>query len=448
MPDALVTHLEQRRDFVLEQARSIAAALPAAAPEQRDSAVRTLDEHLAVAERIERRLALVRPPKVEVVSEPLTYERETPHSWFRDLLLPDVTYGAVERQERHTQEMRVIAKERETRALRSLRSGEFEYRIEPNQTVGGSNFTPPLWWNEKFATAPRPHRVLADLIRACGARFPLPSGISSVNMPIIQAPGTVVQQQNPTSGVAARGVTDAKASSIVATFVGEADVALQLLEQSPAGAHLDWAFGLDLLADYDYKLEQALLSGLGSAFNQLLGVTNVPNVVSVTYTDASPAGPEMWPYFGNAFAQVSDGRGLIPQCWLWRGARWAWLAGQEDNSNRPLGLPSPYFLGNTDDTPDPLTGIYGIPLFADNAISATQGTGANQDSAICLRPSDLILLEGANPSLERVDIYLEPGSGNLSARLQIHNSVAAINNRYPSGIAVVGGSGFVVQSGE
>ena len=62
---------------------------------------------------------------------------------------------------------------------------------------------------------------------------------------------------------------------------------------------------------------------------------------------------------------------------------------------------------------------------------------------IILRPSDLILFEA--PPL--VNIYREPLSGNLGARIQMHQRVAAINSKYATGIATVGGSGFVVQSG-
>jgi hypothetical protein len=45
------------------------------------------------------------------------------------------------------------------------------------------------------------------------------------------------------------------------------------------------------------------------------------------------------------------------------------------------------------------------------------------------------------------NVYREPLSGNLGARIQMHKRVAAITNRYSSGIATVGGSGFTVQEG-
>jgi hypothetical protein len=284
-------------------------------------------------------------------------------------------------------------------------------------------------------------------------RFPVPPGVSSVNVPIIGT-GTQVQTSPDSAAVPDRDFTDSPGSSAAVPLAGRADVALQLLEQSPPGAYLDWAIFQDLAEDYDYQLELQLLNGVGGTGNgaQLLGVMQVPGTNAITYTDASPTGSEIDPYLGNAFAKVGDNRLRPPQCWLMRSARWAWFMTSEDGtSNRPFGLDTRFYLGNDDDTPDPISGFLGLPAFLDDAIpanlSGNPGAFTNsgtQDAVICLRPTDLLLLEGE----PRTAVYREPLSGQLGVRIELHNYAAAITGRRPASISVVGGTGLVVQAGE
>jgi hypothetical protein len=123
------------------------------------------------------------------------------------------------------------------------------------------------------------------------------------------------------------------------------------------------------------------------------------------------------------------------------------LATQESTSGYPFGLPSPFFMGNTVSTPDPIGGLLGLPVFPDEAISATLGgtapSNGTQDQILCLRRSDLILFEGSF----QTQVHREVLSGVLGARIQMHNYAAFIGNRYPSVIATLGGSGLVTQSG-
>lgn len=386
----------------------------------------------------------------------LTYRQDSPYSYFQDLTLARVgrSDGAAEtRLFHHGNEMRNALKDQDAQAARSLRSAGFETRVTPQPTAGeGQSFTPPLWLIEEFATARRAGRVLADLI----PRFPCPPGVHSVQVPVLTT-GSSVTPQQPTTGVSDTDIVDQSTgattpgSSLVTTFAGQNVVALQLLEQSPQGAHFDWAMFMDLTSAYDAQLEAQLLNGSGSAAGagsgQLLGVMNVTGINAVTYTTAgTPSAQEMFPVLGSAAAQVGDNRELPPECWLVRTARWAFIFTSEETSTIPLGLPTPYYLGNTDDTPNPCGGLIGWPVFADDAIPANLGGGGNQDVAICLRPSDLILFEG-NPQISVGNVYIEPYSQTLSVAIGMHDYAAAITNRYPSGISVISGSGMVVQSG-
>jgi hypothetical protein len=403
-------------------------------------------------ERSLEQLERLTSPSVRITHEPLTYRRDTPASYFQDFLFRDKP-GAQERLRQHANEMDVLRVDRAKAQHARLHAAGIEYRIEPNRTDGyGGYFSPPAWLNQQFATGRHAPRVLADLIATAGAAFPLPAGVSQVNIPIIMANGTSTQIQGDDNAVPGKGITDQAGTGAVVTISSTEAISLQLLEQSPAGAHMDYVIFKDMKESYDAQLEAQLIAGTGSVTpnggsNQILGVINVPGITVVQYNSGSPTGPAMWPSFGQAVGTLADTRLLPPEVWLWRTGRFAWLMGQEDSQNRPLGLPSPFFFGNTDDSPDPITGIYGYPVFGDEAIPNTltfnaatstfsNGATINQDVLIALRPSDLMLFEGDFQVSENPD----PLSGALGTRLVMHNYVAAIT-RYATSIAVVTGTG-------
>ena len=125
------------------------------------------------------------PETVTVRSEPLTYDRHGPHSFFRDLALATINGDPVcqARLDRHAMEL----------------------RVNPNTTDGtGGYFSPPAWLNQEFATANRAVRVLADLY----PHFPLPKGVSQVSLPLMTT-GTTVGAQNPDGAVPDGDVVDA-----------------------------------------------------------------------------------------------------------------------------------------------------------------------------------------------------------------------------------------------
>ena len=388
-------------------------------------------------------------------SSELVYSPFGQHSYYRDFLARETgrvsSPGAEQRLTRHAEQMEQVRKIREARAWDRLASSGLEYRVTPDRTDGtGGFFSPPAWLNQLFATANRPGRVLAGLI----PQFPLPPGVSTINVPIIST-GTVVQNETDDSANADQDIADAAAASAVVPLSGQADVALQLLEQSPQGAHLDWAIFMDLSEGYDADLEYQLIAGTdGSATNlagaQIAGALAVPNIISVPYTDGSPKGSAMWTPLSKVPAQIGDARSRQPECWLMRSARWFWMQGQEDLQGRPFGISTAFYLGSDDSTPDPIGGLMGLPVFLDDALPANLGgasgltVGAGtQDAIICLRPRDQILLEGTPRTL----IAREPLSGSLGVRLQMHCNAAAITGRRPASIGVLQGTGMTVQSG-
>lgn len=381
-----------------------------------------------------------------VMSEPLTYGVGAPNSYFRDLLLSSAdgseAHAARARQERHITEMRVELPRREMRAREAQSDVRFERRRDVLNTASPS--TPPLWLIDEFATAPRPGRVLSALV---GSDL-LPAGVASVRIPRITG-GTDVAPAPDGVAVTSKDITDAETLSPATPLSGTADVAIQMIEQSPAEVADRVIFG-DLAAAYDASLERLMMTGRGTRyeFRGVLDLAAADGVNVITYTDATPTGSRLFPYLGRAGAAVGNNRRLPPQAWLMRTGRWTWLGTSEDSAGMPLSFPSQQAVAPLrslfgDAAPTPVTSILGWPTYCNDSIPATLGLGNNQDTVLAVRPTDMALFE----TLPVAVVDLQSLSGTLEARLTLRGYAAFIAGRQPAGISTIDGTGMVVPAG-
>lgn len=432
--EKLAEHARQQRDHFADE------ALKALSPvENRGS-----DPELLFAEsdkwneRYERFKAQAerRRERVEVRHEPLTYrspDEGGTHSYFHDRLMTQKgDEEAIERIKRHGNEMK--ARNGEKRELPS----DLEVRVNPSRKDGqGGYFSPPRWLIEDAATAPRPNRVLARLVES----FPLPPGASEISLPALTT-GTKVDVDADDSVVAEQDATDARVSSPVASISGMSDVSIQLLEQSPQGAHLDRFLFKDLEESFNASLEEQVITGRGSPeggpFEEFTGILNLENINKTTYTDVAPSGPKLFPYLGQAGAQIGKKRHMPPEAWLMTTSRWLWLCTQEDSANRPLVLAC-----NNDTSNFPVGSLFGLPVYLDDALPEKLGTTLNQDVIVVCRPDDFMLLE-SEPKLGVMEDVL---SGTLQVRLIMNRYAAFLGGKYPTGISVIQGTGTIVQAG-
>lgn len=374
---------------------------------------------------------------VRVVSEPMTYERHGQYSYFRDLALRDVNNDDAARRRliRHAQEMRAT----------------------PGATFqsSGGYFVAPLWLNKFFATAPRPGRVLSQLI----PKFPLPPNVAhSISTPRVTT-GTITNGTPDNAPVPEQDLVDAGASSTVAVISGYSDWSLQALEQSPSAGALDRAIFQDLSEAYDYALEQQLIYGTGatsttSTTGQLQGVLSVTGINKVT-NNGSANVQTLYPNIGGVAAQIGNKRLKPPQCWLMNTSRWFWITSSVDTSQRPITTPDttsapPLPVDGSDDPPAAIGAMMGrIPVFVTDAIPQTFAgtnlfpTNGNQDVIIGLRPADMMFFE-SDPSFMTVR---EPLSSTMGVRFVYRASSAAFTSRFPTGIGALVGSGMAIQSG-
>ena len=269
--------------------------------------------------------------------------------------------------------------------------------------------------------------------------------MQSINVPRISTGNIAQWQGNDNTQNPQQDVLSANAPSEVVTISGQGPIALQLLEQSPVGAHSDWAWFKDLSEAYDYALEQQILIGTGTSTitgqSQFPGILNISGTTAISYTGAVTA-DVMFPYFGQVVGAVGKNRRLPPELWMGTTARWGWLMSSEDSSLRPFEMPS---LMGAKNALCPGS-LIGWDFYCNDAIPTTitagtpnQFIGGTQDVIIACRPSDFIIFE-ANPV---TSCYLDVLSGTLEAQLIFRNYAAAITGRQPGGIAYLSGTGMV-----
>jgi HK97 family phage major capsid protein len=406
----------------------------------------------AAAAEMAKRYKLAQPGD-GVRSEPLTYQRGNGSSYFLDLaraqFRQDGDAGA--RLASHAREMDVEMPAREKRRaeraekeMRGLpRGSHFEKRTNPNRTDGqGGYFVPPLWLIDEYIDLPRFGRTFANSVR----NLDLPPGTDSVNVPKI-ASGTATGVQTADAGsVTSQDLTDTYVTAPVRTIAGQQDVAIQLLDQSPAS--FDEITFTDLIADYNQKLDIQCLTGSGSS-GQLKGVLNVSGINSITYTDSTPTLPEFYTPMMQALSQSATKRKMMPSAVFLTPSRWFWMASQLDSQNRPFILPetsapfNPMALQTGQDVEGPVGRVLNFPLLADGNIPNNLGGGTNEERMIALRTSDLYLFEGSM----RTRVLQEVLSGTLQVRFQVFNYAAFMPDRRPETISVISGTGLVAPSG-
>jgi HK97 family phage major capsid protein len=483
MPSPLIPGLIERR---AERKKQLDALLETAKTEKRDKLsedeqktfdtteqeIRDIDVRLVeldeqqkrddAAADIARRHGLAR---VEVVSEPKTYAREARHSYFLDLARAELNRGdgdggpaaARERLRRHGEEIEVDLPRRmaarDAAAEKGIRSLEgvsdrvaesaFERRTNPNRTDGqGGYFVPPLWMVDEYIDLPRFGRTIANSVR----NLTLPSGTDSINLPKVSTGTAVGVQTADAAAVTSQDLTDTSVSAPVRTIAGQQDVALQLLDQSPIA--FDEVIFSDLIADYNMKLDLQVINGSGSA-GQATGILNVGSLNSVTYTDASPTLPELWPSFAQAASQVEKNRKMPALATFMTPSMWYWIASQLDSSNRPLvqiesgtGF-NVLGLQTGAVSEGPAGRVMALPVLTDGNIPSNLGAGTNETRIITARTSDLYLFEGSM----RTRVLQEVLSGTLQVRFQVWNYFAFMGNRRPESISVVSGTGLIPAAG-
>jgi len=405
-----------------------------------------------------------------VTNEPMTYGRYArdaagkPVSYFHDLARAQLRgdYDAQQRLERHGAELRVELPAREARRdararaqMDELGTSEgwrdeqrgsvFEQRVNPNRTDGqGGYFVPPLWLIDEYIALPRFGRQIANAVR----NLELPGGTDSINLPKVATGSATAAQTADAASVQSTDMTDTFVNAPVLTVAGQQDVAMQLLDQSPAPG-FDQVVFTDLLADLAKQTDVYVINGSGSN-GQPTGILNVSSPNAVTYTDATPTLPELWIPWLQSVSQIFTNRKMPATATFCIPAIWYWAASQLDSQNRPfltLTQNAPFNplalqTGEVDEGPVGRLTV-GTPVLLDGNIPTNLGGGTNETRIITLRTSDLYLWEGAL----QTRVLTEVLSGTLQVRFQVYRYFAFMGNRLSKAISIISGTGVIPASG-
>lgn len=430
-----------------------------AAFEAKKAEIAEADERIAELQDEEKKAAAAaalrdRFPEIRITREPGTYDRGSGTSFFADVFRASTQgdYKAQERLQRHAREQhdelerRHVIAERMADELRERgefrvgrRDIEFERRdVSRTDTTSAGEFVPPLWLIDEYAPLARAARVFADSFNV----RPLPTGTDSINIPRVTTGGAVGVQTADNAAITSQDMVSATLSVPVRTIAGEMPIALQLLEQSPIA--FDEVVFQDLIADYNAKLDVQCINGSGSS-GQIQGLLGLSGINAVTYTDATPTVPELYPKVADAVNQAASGRKLPPTRLFMAPRRWYWHTAALDSQNRPLVVPMAQgptnaFAGVSDVAAEgPVGVLQGLPVFIDANIPTNLGAGSDEDRVIASRFVDHWLWEG----FLRTRVLAERKSGTLGVVLQLYSYAAATAGRYPAGSSVISGTGLI-----
>lgn len=429
--------------------------------------------------------------KVELVSEPLTYraDNERQHSYFLDLAaahnsefrsIPGRVDGWEERLNSHSKQMEEVlpkrAEARKRRAEEQIEQAEREFRGRygiphrgfdvspferwtqarsdaaqeqraPTRIVGQGGYgIPPLWLIQDYIPALRPGRVAAGLCR----QMTLPEGTDSINIPRLLTPTLTGVQGADAAPVTSRDFSDTFQQANVKTIVGQEDVPIQLIEQSP-GQILDSVIITDLLADLNKQVDLQVLvgSGVGAPLSggQVVGLYPATNwgATAVTFAGSTmgaqlgasaefvPAQAEFFQFLAAMASKTAYNRfNLRDFNYVMHPRRHFWSISGLDALGRPLGSDDGFGPFNSHEIEvgnAPFEGYagrvpFGPSVYIDANVPITDNgsgaSGGSNDVVIGAIWDDCWLFEGDL----RTRVLSEVLSGTLEMRFQAYEYVA------------------------
>ncbi|MBT9255380.1 phage major capsid protein [Phycicoccus sp. KQZ13P-1] len=413
--DAFDPQIEQARARLDELEREL----------ERDNAATALAERIGGSGPVEHR------SPTTVTQEPEVYRRHGEQSYFRDLWNA-TAYGRRDAVERLVRNDAQVA-----HAIRTDSAVAQQMRAIGTADGAGGEFVPPVWLVNEFERKARPARVAANLV----GNEPLPQGTDSISLPLVTGGSSTAEQTTQGNALSETDMTTSSATSTVATIGGVQTVNLQLVEQSPI--NIDTIVLDDLAADYAVRIDTFVLANNATGKKGLLSVAGN----AITYTDATPTVPEIWPKMVDSARQIHTNRFKPARAVLMTPTRWAWFQAQLDANGRPYvsddvatALP---LLGITNGAiPEGLAGTIrglSLPVFLDANIPANLGAGTNEDRILTLRPEDFVLYESAR----KAEAFRETKAKEAQVVFRLYGYAAFMSERAPKSVSVISGTGLV-----
>jgi hypothetical protein len=251
--------------------------------------------------------------------------------------------------------------------------------------------------------------------------------------------GSSTAVQTEGAAVSETNMDDTKLDVSVVTVAGQQNVSRQALER---GTGIDSLVMADLVSAYNTNLDGLFVT---------TSATSLMNTISqvVTYTDASPTVPELYPKLLDAVQRIQTNYFGGPNFILMHPRRLAYILAALDTTNRPLAVPvgngsfnavgvgqGSVVYGNSGYT------IAGLPVITDANVTTTNGVGGNEDVIIIGNTQEAHLWEqgDGSPMMLRFE---QPKGAELDVQMIVYGYSAFTANRYPNAFALVGGTGLI-----
>ena len=362
---------------------------------------------------------------VVVTNEPLTYAEENRSvSFFQDLYNSQYNgdIDASDRIRRHRQEM------------------DIEHR--DGSTANYAGLVVPQYLTELAAELARAGRPFADQCTS----LPLPDAGMTINVSRVTTGSSAAMQASENAAVSETDIDDTLLTADVRTIASGQQVSRQAVER---GTGIDALIAADMMGAVATVLEDQVLNGSGSSGN-MLGLSNISGINSVTYTDGSPTGAELYSKIVDGIQQINSNRFAGADLIVMHPRRLAFLQAETDSSGRPLVVPTQNVPQNALGT-GPVAGygvtgasIAGLPVVTSGKISTGAGSGGNEDVIFIVRRGDMLLFEDAGqPAMVRMD---QTSGLNLTITLIAYQYACFIGGRYPASVSMISGTGLVAPS--
>ena len=353
-----------------------------------------------------------------VKDEPLTYRQDNHEfSFVKDFIDSVVSkdIGATQRIQRHQQEM-------ETR---------------DGTSANYAGLVVPQYLTDLAAPLARAGRPFADQCRS----LQLPAEGLSINISRVTTGSSAAIQAAENDAVSETDIDDTLLTSNISTVASAQQISRQAMER---GTGIDALVTGDMMGAMSTVLDNQLINGSGAS-GQLLGISQVTGINSVTFTSGSPTVALFYPKLLDAVQQINSNIFRAPDLIVMHPRRLAWLQAAVDGNDRPLVLPIANVPQNAMGT-GPAAGygntgtqIAGLPIVTDANVRTDLGAGT-EDAVYVVSRNDMLLFEDGGPMFMRMD---ETAGLNLTLTLVAYSYVGFVPGRYPAAISAITGTGLI-----
>jgi HK97 family phage major capsid protein len=330
-------------------------------------------------------------------------------------------------------------------ARRMSEHNDFHKRALNNTATEGGEAVVPLFLNELFEKARTNIAVTANLV----GRKALPATGESITVPIMTGPAAVgrVVQNSTLPTIQNTDAATNKVTEPIVEIAGAQDLSLYLKERGTLGASVDVIVAEHLAELLAQDEGNRVLHGGGSG--DVLGIRGTSSIKSVTYTADTGTLAGVYRKLADLIQQVNADNKAAPSAIVVKGRRFYHWMSELDSGNRPLIAPmsvaqNPLAVGLGSSAAFGFTGyaIHGVPVYIDENIRTTDGSGTNEDTVYACDFSKLHLWSGGI----QVDMDPSPNFKTSGMTVRARRYMAFMAGHRPAACGRIIGTGLAAPS--